>query len=50
MLFLAHCAERVANSDLAASTLAAYCKTVDMACEVWGDLPLGARPADEVIE
>ena len=38
--FLAHCDNRVANNDLAASTKMQYEKTIDMAVEVWGDLPL----------
>jgi DNA-binding CsgD family transcriptional regulator len=46
--FLAHCADRVANSDLAASTLAAYKKTIGMACDVWGDLPLAGLRSKHV--
>ena len=38
--FLAHCDNRVANNDLTATTRSQYEKTIDMAVEVWGDLPL----------
>jgi DNA-binding CsgD family transcriptional regulator len=46
--FLAHCADRVANSDLAPSTLTAYTKTIETACDVWGDLPLAGLRAKHV--
>jgi DNA-binding CsgD family transcriptional regulator len=46
--FLAHCASRVANNDLAASTTAQYTRVIDMACDVWGDLPFAGLRSKHV--
>jgi DNA-binding CsgD family transcriptional regulator len=37
--FLANCADRLANGDLASASVAAYARVIAMAVEVWGDLP-----------
>ena len=46
--FLAHCAGRVANNDVAASTMAAYTRVVAMANDVWGDLPFAGLRSKHV--